>query len=142
MLIISVACVGHHVALQGSTAVTLGHLDGIELIYIGIGTLANTLHAPLQTQVGRQDLLGLGALEELADGLHITHGGKTHHAAVCALSQLKAAQKGVLLVCLLDVGGREGVACLLLLVSAYCSSQVALGTLCGISHSLLLCHEC
>ena len=142
MLIISVACVGHHVALQGSTAVTLGHLDGIELIYIGIGTLANTLHAPLQTQVGRQNLLGFRTLEKFADGLHIALGSKTHHAAVCTLSQLKAAQKGVLLVCLLDVGGRESVACLLLLVSAYCSSQVALGSLHSISGNLLLCHEC
>ena len=136
VLVEGVVGVGHHITFQGCTSITLGHLDGIELIHIGTGTFANTFHAPLQTQVGRQYFLSLGSLEQFADGIHIALGGISYHTSVSALYQLQTTQEGMLLAQLLNLCGRENLVGLLLTVAAHHSCQVILGCLSGISIGL------
>ena len=123
LLVELVLGIGDNVALQRSTAVALGDLNGIELEDLVV--LINTLDTPEELHVSRQNSLGLGSLEERIDGFHIALAGITDHATVLLVQHLKACQQGVSLEGFLSSG--SGRCSLLSLVTLGDSSKGFVG---------------
>ena len=127
-----IAGVSNHVTFEGSTAITLGHLDGKQLIDIGAFAFANSLNTPLEAEVRRKNFLGFGRLKQLADGIHIALGGIADSASVIALDYLQTAQQRMLAAYLFNVGS----ACSGIFRTTHSSSQVVLGLGCVSGSSL------